>query len=458
MTRHRYARVFALLALSALALCLTACTLPFLGKRPPSTPATGSQGPCVVLALPASGSYAAIAAKIRNGADLAQKELASAGLALRLEVVNTEAPDWLQRLDALPAACTLVGGPLQTRNYAQAHKAGALEKRVFFSFTPSLEPGDEGVRAWRFFPSPQDQIDALVAFVTDSLNIRSFGAFSPNDAYAARMTGRLEQSLAARNLLLQKATYNKADPTSWSDAVAPLIDAQTPAGAISPIPQTRFEALFLPDSWKNMDMLTTSLLYHGEDRLVLMGTTLWEQGLAGKQIPNAQKYALTIFPGAWKQAQAPRALQTPGADFWTALGFDFARFGAVMGLTFRPDPHQVTAAARRAANQAWAMAPITWDTAGVAHQKLFVFGVSPQGMTPVDAATLRQVRAQILQQAALRMQGQPPVDAEGNPLVVPEGGAEAPAVGQMPLNQSAGAPIMGNRPRPSYKLSLPPAR
>ncbi len=388
---------------------------------------------------------------------MAQSELAASGVKMRLETVNTEAADWLQRLDALPQACAVVGGPLQARNYAQAREHGQLEKRAFFTFVPSLEQGDEGARAWRFFPSPQDQIDTLINFASTGLNIRTYGAFYPTDAYGVRMTGLMEQSLASHNMLLQKASYNPADPTSWSDAVAPLINAQTPQGSKTPVPQTSFEALFLPDSWKSMEMLTTSLLYNGEDRLVLLGTTLWEQSLSGKTIANADKFALAVFPGAWNQPQAPRALQVPGTDFWNALGYDFVRFAVSMGLDSRLTTPQVTARAQRASKMIWGMAPISWDNAGVAHQKLFLFGVSPTGMTPVDVETFQQTRARVLQQAALRMQGLPPVDATGAPLAPPAAGAEAaPAVqtGQTPPS----APIMSNTPRPSYKLSLPAAR
>ncbi len=450
-------------SLLALLGCLAACQMPFgLGQRAPEpkpqpvAPAAVT-GPCVVLALPSSGTYAPIASKVRHGAQMAQNELAASGVKMRIETVNTEAADWLQRLDALPPACAVVGGPLQARNYAQAREHGQLEKRAFFTFVPSLEQGDEGARAWRFFPSPQDQIDTLINFASTGLNIRTYGAFYPTDAYGVRMTGLMEQSLASHNMLLQKASYNPADSTSWSNAVAPLINAQTPQGSKTPVPQTSFEALFLPDSWKSMEMLTTSLLYNGEDRLVLLGTTLWEQSLSGKTVANADKFALAVFPGAWNQPQAPRALQAPGTDFWNALGYDFVRFAVSMGLDSRLTTPQVTARAQRASKMIWGMAPISWDNAGVAHQKLFLFGVSPTGMTPVDVETFQQTRARVLQQAALRMQGLPPVDATGAPLAAPAAGAEAaPALqtGQTPPS----APIMSNTPRPSYKLSLPAAR
>lgn len=449
------------ISLLAILGCLAACQMPFgLGQNAPQSkkPATATPvtGPCVVLALPSSGTYAPIAAKVRHGARLAQNELAANGVKIRVETVNTEAADWLRRLDALPQSCAVVGGPLQARNYAQARQAGQLEKRAFFTFVPTLEQGDEGARAWRFFPSPQDQIDTLINFAANGLGIRTYGAFYPTDAYGTRMTGLMEQSLAKRNMLLQKASYNPADSPSWSDAVAPLINAQTPEGSKTPVPQTSFEALFLPDSWKSMDMLTTSLLYNGEDRLVLLGTTLWEQSLSGKTVSNADRYALAVFPGAWNQMQAPHALQVPGTDFWNALGYDFVRFAVSMGLESRLPTPQITAKAQRASKMIWGMAPISWDNAGVAHQKLFLFGVTASGMAPVDIETFQQTRTRVLQQAALRMQGLPPVDATGAPLAAPAAGAEAaPAQTAAPAQPGV---IMSTTPRPSYKLSLPRSR
>lgn len=450
------------IALLPLLWCLAACQMPAgFGQRSPhpqprpAAPAPVA-GPCVVLALPGSGPYAPVAGKVSHGAQLARRELAASGVSMRLEVVDTEAADWLQRLDALPPACAVVGGPLQARNYTQAREGGMLEKKAVFTFVPSLEQGDEGARAWRFFPSPQDQIDTLVNFAANGLNIRTYGAFYPGDAYGVRMTGLLEQYLAGHNMLLQKASYNAADQTSWSTAVAPLINAQLPEGSKTPVPQTSFEALFLPDSWKNMEMLTTSLLYNGEDRLVLLGTTLWEQGLSGKSVANADKYALAVFPGAWNQSQAPRALQAPGTDFWTALGYDFVRFAVALGLDSRVTTPQITALAQRASKMIWGMAPILWDNSGVAHQKLFLFGVTASGMAPIDMETFQMTRARVLQQASLRMQGLPPVDAAGNPVTAPAIGGEALQAPQIPTQEAT--PVMSTTPRPSYKLSLPSAR
>ena len=111
-----------------------------------------------------------------------------------------------------------------------------LEKRVFFAFMPSLLPGDEGVRAWRFFPSPQDQIDRLVGFVTEDLGLRTFGAFYPTDNYGPRMTGLLDQKLAGMGITLHSASYTPGQSSTWSGQAATLINPTAQENITAPIP------------------------------------------------------------------------------------------------------------------------------------------------------------------------------------------------------------------------------
>lgn len=440
-------RKVSLALLCAALLLLGGCALPFGPKAPakPVTPAEQEQ--CLVLALPASGPYANIAARIRRGAKQARQELATANIRLRLENIDTQAGDWLTKLAALPRQCAVVGGPLQSRDYTLARNGNALNERAFFTFLRALPQGEEGGHAWRFFPSQQDQIDALLAFATDELGIDTYGVLYPTDNYGVHMTALLEQSLAGRGLPLHKAAYDPAAMDAWTESAARLIAPEESAGNNGPVPHTPFQALFLPDSWKNMDLLTTSLLYNGEDRLVLLGTTLWEQSLSGKLVPNAEKYALAVFPSAWDASRAPKTLQTPAHDFWTALGHDFVRFGAQMHLHSRPDASEVTARAGRAAHAVQALAPMSWDDAGVAHQALYMFQVSPTGKASLNLEQFRQTRTATLERATLRIQGLPPTSEES--LLTPDTAQATPAPATAPL---------GNTPRPSYKLRLPSQR
>lgn len=471
--------IFKSVAICAFLCALTACQLPAFLSGGKSISGGISKNPCVVLALPANGPYAPFAQKIIKGADMAKQELAANGINLTLENVNTEAPDWIKTLDALPQVCAVVGGPLQNNAYVQARKSGALERRVFFSFVPTIQEGDEGSRAWRFFPSPQDQIDTLVKFVADDLNIHTFASFYPQDSYGPRMTDLLEKKLSTRHIPLQKAFYNPAAPASWSGAIKPLINPVYAGSRKTPIPQTTFEALFLPDSWKRMDMISTSLMYNGEDRLALLGTTLWEQGLSGKQVPKAQRYALAIFPGAYSKDRAPKKIQEQGNDFWIALGYDFINFAVNTGIASRLESVDINGRANSAAGSIRAMAPINWDSAGHAHQNLYLFQIGPNGAVPLNIDQYKQSRTAILEQAALRMQGarqeaaqsEPDLDAvpvsqemtssginqeaalppeESPAITTPESVTPVHSAPVIPQNQ-----IMRSSPQPSYKLHLP---
>lgn len=457
-------------ACCAVLLCLASCQMP--GFLSSSRDAGLSKNPCVVLALPADGPYAPFAQKIKRGAALAKEGLAANGVNLTIQDVNTGAPDWISRLDALPPVCAVVGGPLQKEAYSRARQSGALERRVFFSFVPAIQEGDEGRRAWRFFPSQQDQIDSLVRFVSDDLGIRAFGSFYPQDSYGPRMSDLLEKSLRQKHIPLQKASYNPAAPRSWSAALRPLVNPVKSAQG-APIPQTMFEALFVPDSWKNMDMITASLIYNGEDRLALLGTTLWEQGLAGKQVPKAGRYALALFPGAYRKDLAPKKVTENGNDFWTALGYDFINFVVNTGITSRLESAEINQRSARASGAFSAMAPISWDSRGLAHQNLYLFQVGPNGAVPINAEAFKRSRAAVLEQSALRMQGlsRAPAEAPAEPVsaasaseepreaplpdagpavTTPESAAPARSAPAIPQNQ-----IMRSSPQPSYKLRLP---
>lgn len=477
--------------LGLLTLALYGCQLPWFSKK--DAEPGYAKNPCLVLALPASGPYSPIAARIKSGAELARNELARKGTQIRIEQINTESPDWIARLASLPAACAVVGGPLQDKMYVAARNAGLLEQRVFFTFTPTLGQGEEGARAWRFFPGPGDQVDALTDFITGKMNIRTFGAFYPADNYGSKMTDMMEKSLKEKNISLKKASYNPKAPQSWATVARPLI-SPTRSASGKPVPQTAFEALFIPDSWKNMDMITNALLVNGEDRLILMGTTLWEQGLAGKQVPKAEKYSLAIFPGAWLPASAPAALRAQGNNFWNALGYDFINFATAVALDVRPEARHVIARAQKAAANVKGMAPIYWDNAGGAHQRMYLFQITPAGMTPLDQNRLRAARTAASERAALRMQGwahsEPdPGEASGASLPSPalsetrSQPVSAPAEAQAAIQESepvysspaqvqrevtSAAPmpaqaapqpveegIMSSTPRPSHKLSLP---
>ncbi len=353
------------------------------------------QSTCLVLALPASGNITPISTKIRNGADMAQAELANSGVNVQIQYIDTTQADWISQLQALPPQCVVVGGPLQTANYSTAKTAQLTNTRNFFTFLPALESGEEGNVAWRFFPSPQDQVNSLLAF-TNEMGIRSYGSFYPQDNYGMRMNTIFSDAAQGVGATVYSVGYSPNDTASWTQSAANLLSPQKINSV--PLSTANFDAVFLPDSWKNMDLITSSFLYNGDDKQVLLGTSLWEQSLmSGVTTANTANYKLAVFPGAWNPKQIPQGLSTvSNADFWTGLGYDFVRFGASLGINAQSNAAAVNTKLQTAQNMTWSMAPMSWDMTGKASQRLYLFTLTPSGITMADAVLFNQLRLQAL--------------------------------------------------------------
>lgn len=350
-------------------------------------------GKKIVLALPLSGPMGGVGKKIAQGADEARTEFARSGHAVSVIPLDTNAPDWLDRLAALPPDATLVGGPLQMDAFAAARSRGLTGQRAFFTFLPSLgDAGDEGGAGWRFFPSNEDQMTALFAAAA-RLGITSFGVLIPDhDSYAARMADMFAaHARAGGGSVVRRAEYPRNEPEKWNTFIGDFLHTNKKA---TDKPATPHQAIFLPDSWRNMELIVPNLFYFLETRQVLLGTSLWGQGLSAADKVAAHYYRLAIFPGAWNRTTPSQAAERLFAayaragrgepDFWAGLGYDFVRFAAVLDVPVGWTPASLNALLSRGTGMHWSMAPITWSASGKASQSLFLFTPKEDGFAPAD--------------------------------------------------------------------------
>lgn len=355
---------------------------------------------CVVLALPTSGNFAAVGSRVALGAETAKHELAGRGIKAEVVVLNTEDPGWLTQLAALPPQCVVVGGPLTMPAYSAAKAAGALQQKAFFTFTSSLEGDDEGKVAWRFFSSPEDQVSAMLR-MAGAVGVDTFGVLYPEEPYGHRMVELFKQGAGSR--VVNSAGYSPSDPQSWNGVTKSLVGGGM-RGEV-PVSSARFQGLFMPDSWDKSASLIPFLFFHGEDRLLLMGTALWEQGITRTRL-DPSNLTLVIFPGGWNSisptasastliSSAQAAGQT--ADSWMGLGYDFVRFALAMNLTAMPASAEVNTRIQSAARMGFSIAPLSWTPDGRARQHMFVFSPTADGSSVelVHPDTLKQKLEQV---------------------------------------------------------------
>ncbi len=369
--------------------------LPMTPTAPTVSASANYQDTCLVLALPASGPIMPFAHRLRMGAEAAQQELSTLGATVDLRFIDTTQAQWMQEVAALPAQCVVVGGPMQSSLYAQAKASPALQNRRVFAFLPALSGQDEGTVAWRFFPSPHDQVDALLEF-SRSVGVTSYGSFYPSDNYGTRMNEIFTQAAQSQGSSVHAVSYDPQSVSQWTKSAAELLQPERVRSI--PLSTASFGGVFLPDSWKSMDIITAAFQFNGDDKQVLMGTSLWEQSLmGGGTTANTANYALAIFPGAWNPGKTPAVLNAYGvSDFWMGLGYDFVRFGANLALNDALSAQELNSRLQAAQAMPWAMAPLSWTPQGRAMQKLFVFNLTEGGITLADTAVFHQKRLHAL--------------------------------------------------------------
>ncbi len=379
----------------------------------------------LALALPLSGRYAPTGWKVLRGASAAQVRLAAKGRPVEIRTVNTEAPDWREQLAALPPDFRIVGGPLQIDHYKALEGAGITAQRAVFAFVPDIgmsQPAQlaqvaqvEGRSAWRFFPSPRDQVRALVRAAADTAGIRSVAVLAPKNRYGQRMAEIFVEEAKAKGLrIAANGTYPPDDHPRWKQSVAALL--KVPEGFrgnknIS-LPMPDFGAVFVPEDWANAEMLVSNFHFYEGDHLLFLGTELWSVALDSLKEVDDTYFQQAVCPGAWwPEAPGAKGLQAaldklpaqsaPGsaasqqltgpADFWVGLGHDFVQVATRLGLNEAPDAATVNArlAALSGSDLPWSLAPMAWDAGGHASQALFLFAPRKEGKALVDPEELR---------------------------------------------------------------------
>jgi hypothetical protein len=371
-------------------------------EAPPVKPGTVA----VALLLPQTGQLRAIAAKVLAGAKAAQSLAAQSDIQVDLRVINTDDPGFVDQLTALPPEVMLVGGPMHATYFKSLPASGQLSKRIFLTFMPDLPDIQEGRDAWRFFWSPQDEVDSVLNLPLDA-GVKHFAVLYPDDRMGKRLADLFSATASARNaqVTLSQA-YPPQEAAKWGDLVKNMVRA-VPQGqdgkTFSAKPD--FQALYIPDQLQNADQLLGQLQFYQATQLIVLGSQLWSETLSqpGKHLglPPAA-YRFTFCPGAWwpenpaksvaqlKEAMARDNQGEP--DFWAALGFDFVRLAKGLGqLPVEVDPTEVNRRLSQAASQLeWTMAPLSWDDRGQAKMAMYFFRPSVEGLSPVDKAGFKE--------------------------------------------------------------------
>ncbi len=354
----------------------------------------------IIFFLPQSGPHAAVSRRILLGAQIAAKELETAGTRLTVRTIDAAASGALGELSALPAG-SIVAGPLRKEDWDRVTSAALHRQLAFLTFLPSLP--EEGRDGWRVLASLKDQTQAL-SQAMERFGASSAAILSPQDRFGMTMAPLFSQALEATGRRVTRtASYDPNQPATLGKIVAELLGA-TAKDKAYPLPP--FEAVFLPDSLLKAQQAVAFFHYYNAGHLLLLGPQLWGHAADAPEW-EASSFRLAVFasaldPTSFQAQQLAAAAASAGGklDSWVALGYDTTRLFLLLP-PFTGDATAFSTALGQASRTLnWTMAPIYWDASGHAHQELIPMQLTAEGLKRPDWEALRQLRDRQLQQRA----------------------------------------------------------
>ncbi|MDD4356538.1 MAG: penicillin-binding protein activator [Smithellaceae bacterium] len=160
----------------------------------------------------------------------------------------------------------------------------AQKRKVPLILVTSKEGVTEtGEYVFQHFLTATQQIDALMGYVHNTLNMGIFSVLYPQDDYGLEMVSLFRSKVnSIGGKIHQEVSYRKSD-TDFSYQIKRLTGnrieaAQQVSGSANNNHDSLsvdFEALFIPDSHQRIKMITSQLAYHNVRGVQLLGASLW---------------------------------------------------------------------------------------------------------------------------------------------------------------------------------------
>ncbi|PKL15025.1 MAG: hypothetical protein CVV49_22100, partial [Spirochaetae bacterium HGW-Spirochaetae-5] len=142
---------------------------------------------------------------------------------------------------------------------------------------------ETGEYVFQHFLTATQQMEALIRYAHQTLNIGIFSVLYPQDDYGLEMVSIFRSKVKSIGGKIHQAiSYRKTD-TDFSSQIKKLtgnrIGVAERASGTAESTHTRlsvdFEALFIPDSQQRVKMITSQLAYYNVMGVKLLGTSLW---------------------------------------------------------------------------------------------------------------------------------------------------------------------------------------
>jgi branched-chain amino acid transport system substrate-binding protein len=163
-----------------------------------------------------------------------------------------------------------------------AHEADKWKIPIIL-ITPKEEVTKGNNYVFQHFLTPTQQIKALAKYALDDLNCAIFSILYPKDDYGAEMVKIFRAEADSIGAIVEQAIPYSKTQTDFTEEINKItgygISAAKKAKADHSETNAKiavdFEALFIPDSYHRVKMITSQLAFYDVKGFRLLGTSLW---------------------------------------------------------------------------------------------------------------------------------------------------------------------------------------
>jgi branched-chain amino acid transport system substrate-binding protein len=309
--RTRGARIA---AVAALALLAAACSgipgadyLGF-GSPPPPPPAqptavgAGQVKVALILPLSAQGNGAAVAASMRNAAEMALAEFSNPDIQLLVkDDGGNSAGAQAAAQQALAEGAEIILGPLFAVSVSSAAQVARARGVPMIAFSTDSTVAAPGVHLLSFLP--ESDVDRVIGYAIQQ-GKRSFAALIPDNAYGSVVQAAFQQAVArggGRVVAMERYPLDRALMVEPVKRVAAAVK--------------QADSIFIPDGADSVTMALQTLAANGVNtrRIQLIGTGLWD---------DPRIFAEAGAQGGWYAAPEPAGYRAFSGRYKSRYGQD----------------------------------------------------------------------------------------------------------------------------------------
>jgi len=331
---------------------------------PPSPKAKYTVG----VILPLSGVNQPFGEKVLQGIQLAIKEFESPGkiplISLSIRDSKGNPGDAEKAVEELATKEKVIAilGPLLSGTSERASKKALQMKIPLLTFSQKEMKGDF---LFQNSLTPSDQVQTLVAYATNELNLKTFAVFYPNSPYGLYFKNLFVQEMPRKGGKISGVVVYQEDQTDFSQEIKGFFK-------IEPLQEsngkrkkeTEFKSLhsvdgiFIPDTHDRVAMILSQMAFY-DVKVTFLGTNSWNgpglTSIAGKAAEGAV-FVEAFFKGdpsplVAQFVQEFRKTYQRDPEILEALGYDGAKFlKDILQSKWVPSPLQLKEELRQIQN------------------------------------------------------------------------------------------------------------